>query len=109
MSEHDDQGDFEQIDRVLDRAHDRLARDLARVAHDEQVAEAHVEYDLGGETRVTAPEQHGCRALCAGELMPVGDILVRMVGGAGDESLIALLHAAPSVGRGENLCHAASF
>ena len=62
VSEHDDQRHLEHGDGVLEAADDRVGDDLAGVAHDEQVAEALVEDDLGRETRVGAAEQRRARA-----------------------------------------------
>ena len=64
VAEHDDERNVEHADGVLERAEHRVGDDLAGVAHDEQVAEALVEDDLGREPGVAAAEERGVRPLC---------------------------------------------
>ncbi len=75
---------------------DRVADDLAGVAHHEEVAEALVEDDLRRQARVGAAEQ--CRAGArwhGGRLVAVLDVLAGMLGFAGDEALVAAHHLPP--------------
>jgi hypothetical protein len=108
MREHDDQRHLEHGDRVLQARDDRLADDLTGVAHDEQVAEAEVEDDLGGESGVGAPEQRRDRVLRGSEVLAASHILVRMPGLVGDETAIAVLHLGPGGCGGEGVRHDAS-
>ena len=73
-------GTSEHRDGVLEAADDRVGDDLTGVADDEQVAEALVEDDLGGQARVRAAEQRGAGALALGELVASLDVLTRMRG-----------------------------
>src|SRR5690606_41452357 len=64
-------------------------------------AQAFVEDDLGGQSRVGATEQRRCRMLLMGQIMPAFDILIRMPRLTRDESTISVQHLLPGGCRGE--------
>src|SRR5690606_35766451 len=82
----------------------RVGDHLAGVADHEEVAEALVEDDLGGETRVAAAEQHRVRVLRDREVLATLDILTRVTRLACDEALVAAQHLLPDLGWGAGGC-----
>ena len=95
VAEHDDERHVEHGDGVLEAADDRVRDHLSGVADDEQVAEALVEDDLGGQARVRASEQRGTRLLARRELVAAFDVLPRVARLARDEARVAALHLVP--------------
>ena len=63
VAEHDDQRAVEHADAELERAEHAGVDDVAGGAHDEQVAQALVEDDLGGDPGVGAAEEDRERVL----------------------------------------------
>ena len=68
---------------------------MTRGAHDEHVAQALIEDDLGGHPAVGATEHHRGRPLRYRETGPVLDALAGVLGSAGDEPLVTLLECRP--------------
>ena len=66
----------EHLDAVLDRAEHSGVDDVPGGAHDEEVAQALVEDDLGGDPRVGAAEDERERPLPVGQLAASGGVLV---------------------------------
>jgi hypothetical protein len=75
VAEDDDERDVQHPDAELQRAEDAGVDDVAGRADDEEVAQPHVEDDLGGDPGVGAAEEDGQRPLpvgrdCAGGRRP---------------------------------------
>lgn len=68
VAEHDGQACSERGGRELDATDERRSDDIARDAHDEQVADALIEDEFGGKSRVGAGENGGEWALSRGML-----------------------------------------
>ncbi len=103
MAEHDDQRHPEHGDGVLEAADHGIGDDLAGVAHDEQIAEALVEDDLGSQAGVRASEECGARRLAAGQSRALLDVLSGMFRLTGDEAGVAALHLLPHLARGRDV------
>ena len=93
VAEHDDERAVEHADAELERAEHAGVDDVAGGAHDEQVAQALVEDDLGGDPGVGAAEEDGERVLLGGDPVPEVHVLVRVGPLVGHE---------PGVARGEH-------
>src|SRR5699024_9117786 len=76
VAEQQRERDREHVDAELDRPEHRRVDDVAGVADHEEVAEALVKDDLGGDARVRAAEYLGERVLVAGELGATVGVLV---------------------------------
>ncbi len=100
VTEHDDERNMQHADRVFERAEHALRDDLAGVAHDEQVADALVEDDLGRESRVAAAEEGRVRRLAGGELSTALHVLPWVQRLAANEALVAADHLFPGLGGG---------
>ena len=88
-AQNEQEGNMEHGDRVLDGPQDRLGDDLAGIADDERVTEPQVEEDLGGQTRVAAPEDGGDRRLGPLGLRAPFGVLPRMLRRTRYEALVA--------------------
>jgi hypothetical protein len=90
VSHHDDQRDSELQHTVLDAALRHRVDRVARVAHDEEFAEAAAEQELGRHARIRASYQHGERRLPARLLQSTLAALRAADRAIGDELLVAL-------------------
>ena len=63
VAQHHDQLCFEMLHRVLDAAQDIIVHQVPRHPDDEQISQALIEKQLGGNSRVGASENHGKRML----------------------------------------------
>jgi hypothetical protein len=73
---------------------------LPGISHNEQIAEALVKDNFGGQATVTAPEKSGPRVLRNDEVLSSIDILPRMRWRAVNEPLVAREHVGPGLRRG---------
>ena len=97
VAEHDDERAVEHADAELERAEDAGVDDVAGGAHDEEVAEALVEDDLGGHPRVGAAEEDRERVLLGRDPVPEVHVLVRVGALVGHEPGVARGQHAPGL------------
>src|SRR5690554_690579 len=109
VTEHDDERGPEHVEPVLDRADHGRVEHVARGAHDDHVAEALVEDDLGSDARVGAAEDHREGVLAVPEGRAPRGVLVGVLGGALDEALVARAQALPGLGGGQAGGHGAPW
>src|SRR5699024_6531014 len=90
-------GDAELRDRELHGRDRVLVRDLADVAHHEEVAQAAVEEDLRRDARVGAAQERRVRRLRPGQLGATGRVLLRVAQLPGHEPLVPLGEGIPGL------------
>ncbi len=99
VAQHDDERAVQHAHPVLDAAEDLRARDVARGADDEQVTDAAVEDDLGGQPRIGAAEEDGEGTLGRSRLGTARRVLVRVLGCARGETPVAGQQQLEGLGR----------
>ena len=90
VAHHDDEAHMKVLDGVFYASDDVVIEDVAGVTDDEQIAQALIEEQLRGNTRVGAGEDNGERSLALGLFEAALTGLVRMHGGASHITLVSL-------------------
>ena len=94
MTKHNDYFAAQVLDRVFKTADGDRIGTVPGVAHDEEIAEALIEEQLGREAAVGASQDGDFRSLRLGQRLALSDVIV-LRALAADETLVARFEVSP--------------